>query len=243
MIKRPRFIASLYTLSGVILAFTFSWLILSVCNFSYGFWHDHGGIAEAIEQYGGQNKYRSGFELTTKPQREHLFSEIVYAIHRNGEGLRDIRYQVPGHPQQLLLTDAEVQHLEDVARIIHMGAWLSACALLIWLMSLFWIRRSHQWLPDFKFQLVGIVSAIALCGVLVAALGPVNVFYTLHTWVFPEGHAWFFYYQESLMSTMMFAPVLFGWIAVEWLVLSIVMFCFIQLGTEKIFHLKRTKSS
>ncbi|MFN2223885.1 MAG: DUF1461 domain-containing protein, partial [Candidatus Promineifilaceae bacterium] len=43
-------------------------------------------------------------------------------------------------------------------------------------------------------------------------------------WICPPGHQWFFYYQDSLMTTMMKAPVLFAGIAAEWLVLTIAVF-------------------
>jgi hypothetical protein len=41
--------------------------------------------------------------------------------------------------------------------------------------------------------------------------------------VFPEGHQWFFYYQDSLMSTLMKAPYLFGYIALALLVLTLAL--------------------
>ncbi len=44
--------------------------------------------------------------------------------------------------------------------------------------------------------------------------GPEAVFYQFHIWLFPADHEWFFYWQDSLMSTLMKAPVLFGGIAV-----------------------------
>ena len=40
------------------------------------------------------------------------------------------------------------------------------------------------------------------------------MFYQFHIWLFPADHEWFFYWQDSLMSTLMKAPVLFGGIAV-----------------------------
>jgi hypothetical protein len=54
--------------------------------------------------------------------------------------------------------------------------------------------------------------------------GPVNVFYKLHTWIFPADHQWFFYYQESLMTTLMKAPDIFGGIAAVWIVFASLSF-------------------
>jgi hypothetical protein len=42
--------------------------------------------------------------------------------------------------------------------------------------------------------------------------------------VFPPGHAWFFYYEDSLMTTLMQAPHLFGFIAVAIGVLALALF-------------------
>ena len=60
---------------------------------------------------------------------------------------------------------------------------------------------------------MGIIGFILCCGVLLVLVGPVEVFYALHEWVFPANHQWFFYYEDSLMSTLMKAPDLFGAIA------------------------------
>ncbi len=73
--------------------------------------------------------------------------------------------------------------------------------------------------------------------ILVVVIGPVKVFYALHELLFPDGHQWFFYYQESLMSTMMKAPELFGWIAMEWALLAILCFVLLQLGGSRLVDL------
>jgi hypothetical protein len=64
------------------------------------------------------------------------------------------------------------------------------------------------------------LAAIATATLLI---GPVKAFYWLHTLVFPPGHEWFFYYEDSLMSTMMKAPDLFGYIALLWASLSLLL--------------------
>lgn len=69
--------------------------------------------------------------------------------------------------------------------------------------------------------LVGLVAAI---GAVLLIVGPEKVFNQLHIWVFPDDHQWFFYYQDSLMSTMMFAPHLFGWIGLAWTILIVFIF-------------------
>lgn len=230
MNTRVRLLACVYTLSAMLVALALSWLLLATFNFSYGFWHDYGGIGDAIDRYGAQNKFRSGFELTSKQQRGELFAGIVTAIHFAPEQLATLRYQVEGHPNQTLLTEPEIVHLQDVANLIRLCAWAAAGALLLWVTAIVFYLNRGQPLPSFKSQFIGIVAALLVIGVGLWLIGPVQVFYTLHTWIFPEGHAWFFYYQESLMSTMMYAPVLFGWIALEWVVLALLVFVALQYG-------------
>jgi hypothetical protein len=58
----------------------------------------------------------------------------------------------------------------------------------------------------------------------VLAIGPRRVFYRMHEWVFPPENPWFFYYQDSLMSTMMKAPHLFGAIAPVLLALGLLLY-------------------
>ncbi len=58
---------------------------------------------------------------------------------------------------------------------------------------------------------------------LVLVIGRARCFYQFHVWIFPDDHQWFFYYQESLMSTLMKAPVLFGYIAAVLVGLAVVL--------------------
>ena len=52
-------------------------------------------------------------------------------------------------------------------------------------------------------------------------IGAKRVFYSLHDLIFPAEHQWFFYYQDSLMSTMMKAPDFFAYVAAALAVLAI----------------------
>jgi len=70
--------------------------------------------------------------------------------------------------------------------------------------------------------------------VIVFSIGPENVFNQLHIWVFPKENEWFFYYQDSLMSTLMLAPTLFGWIASALVVLAAIFWTGIVIGLVRI---------
>jgi hypothetical protein len=220
--------ATLYVTSALVTALLLSWLLLAQANFLYGFWHDHVGIAEGIEEYGPQNRYRQGFADTTRAERVRLFAAINEAIHNEGEGLADIRYHSATLAQpQPLLREPEIWHLQDVANLVQVLGWVSAIMALVWLICLaLAVLRSYR-LPSLKHQLIGILAGIGIVGAIVLAIGPVAVFNQLHIWIFPADHPWFFYYQDSLMSTMMMAPSLFGWIVIAWVPLAIA--CFLLL--------------
>jgi len=69
----------------------------------------------------------------------------------------------------------------------------------------------------FAVLMVSLASAVFI-------VGPKDVFYQMHIWVFPDNHQWFFYYQDSLMSTMMKAPDLFAGIAAQIVLLALLLF-------------------
>lgn len=216
---------ALYSVLTLIMAFAFSWIILAQSHFLYGIWHDYGGIAEGIEQYGPQNRFRQDFAATTRTERIRIFAAINRAIHRGGEGLEDIVYRLPERGvEHLLLREPEIVHLRDVAILIDKLRLASAVSLLLWLGLLLYFVKSHQSLPSLKQQFFYVLGILLLALALILLLGPVKVFYTLHIWIFPAEHQWFFYYQDSLMSTMMLAPVLFAWVGIVWLLLAFMLF-------------------
>jgi hypothetical protein len=55
------------------------------------------------------------------------------------------------------------------------------------------------------------ISILALSVIAILfIIGPRKSFHWIHTQIFPAGDQWFFYYQDSLMTTLMKAPDLFG---------------------------------
>lgn len=228
-------------LSGLLVALAVSWLVLAQLDFSYGFWHDNAGIGAAIDEYGPSNLYRQGFHLTTREQRVELFAGINRAIHAGGEGLADLAYTVPGQARQTLLREPELVHLQDVANLIDQATYAAVAALVIWLSLLAYHIKTGKPVPSIKVQVIGTLLFMLAIAIMVMVIGPVKVFYGLHELLFPDGHQWFFYYQESLMSTMMKAPELFGWIAMEWACIAILCFVLLQLGTARVVHLLQNR--
>lgn len=230
-------VAASYSFVTFVFSVILSWTILASFNFFYGVWHDYGGIGEGIDIYGPQNKYKSGFGDTTADERERVFSEIVSAIHFGGNGLKNIRYRSSSSDgEQVLLHSNEIVHLQAVADIISFFYFPSVCVILIWVGMNTYILRSRQNIPNVKHQFTGMAVCLLSAVVLIFVLGPMNVFDWLHDVSFEPGHQWFFYYQDSLMSTLMLAPDLFGYIAVLWCALVVLIFVMVQVVLAKLFR-------
>ncbi len=220
--------AFLLAFSGLIVALGITWWIMAQMNFSYGFWHGYGGMAEGIDRLAKTNVQKFGFEKTTKEQREDLFKQIMDCIHNNGKGLEEITYKVDGFPEQTLLVESEVIHLNDVANLIQLGFYIVMVGCFVWGGLWFFYGFRGRVAPSLLLQIGTILLFVLVVVAVVFAIGPVPVFYQLHVWLFPEGHQWYFYFQKSLMATMMYAPNFFGWVAVEWLAISLPVFFALQ---------------
>lgn len=217
--------STLLSLCLIICSLFISWIVLAQVNFAYPALHSLMNIDQHIDKYGPQNRYKDNFDLTNKPEQIRLFSEIVDAIHDDGNGLDSITYHTPkGEPINLLLRKAEVIHLEDVSHLINHFYTVSIITLIITCLLVAGFKYKNIKLPTLKQQLIGILvfSAISFTAILI--IGPVKVFYALHIWIFPDNHQWFFYYQESLMTVLMKAPDLFGAISGLIAVLGIVIY-------------------
>jgi len=226
---------SLLLVSAWFTALFIAWQLLSTVNFLYPLWHNALNIGDTVRVYGPQNRYRHGFEQTTAQEQARLFAAILDAVENDGRGLNDLRYRDPeGKPIDRLLTPPEIVHLKDVTRLIagfYKFSWACLIVFIAVIISL-WMRPTAR--PALKRVLVTFSTVITAGTVLVLVLGAKKVFYKLHTWIFPEGHRWFFYYQESLMTTLMKAPDLFAGIAVEWLVLTLMLYGLIVALTLKL---------
>jgi len=202
-----------------------AWRLLAVFDFFYPAIYDAIGIDTHIAKYAPLNRYRRGFELTTRGEHLRLFADISTAVRDDGNGLGSIVYRdTNGKTLGLLLRPPEITHLTDVARLVtalERSGWI---ALIVVVTLLLVVRRWRIGLPTpLKLSTLSAAGVVLLSlGILIA--GPVDVFYGVHRWVFPAGHQWFFFYEESLMSTLMKAPDLFGYIAVILLALSLIIF-------------------
>jgi uncharacterized membrane protein len=201
-----------------------SWQALAGFDFAYLVWHEVLGIGDTVARYAPENRWRQGFEHTTPIERARLFGAIVDAIHADGRGLADLRYHDPeGRELGRLLRPPEIVHLRDVARLVRWFEIAGIVALALVMALTLEARWRRRLLPPAR-RFLGVGAAL-VGGVLIVLLaaGPVEVFYALHELVFPPDHEWFFWYEESLMSMLMQAPNLFGFIAVAWLALTLVI--------------------
>lgn len=207
----PSALSALAPLAALPAAAALAWTLLSAIDFGYPLLYDALDIDRHIERYGPENRYRQGFATTTHAERQALFAAIVAAINRGGEGLREIAYRpATGGGPVPLLREPEVVHLAHVAHLIGILR-LAGLAGAGWLaLTVLALRRAGRPLGGRALWLGGGV-VIALAGIFAwAGFDPGGWFDHLHEWVFPPGHQWFFYYQESLMTTLMKAPDLFG---------------------------------
>lgn len=213
-----------YSLLTLLVCLYISWHALLSVNFVYGFWHDKVGIAENITEMGPQNRYRQGFEDTSRAERIALFAAICRAISSGGEGLEEITYTGPRGQPTPLLHRAEVIHLQDVANLVSTTENLKPWIVAAWLAVLALFIHKRWAFPAYRQLLLIYSGAIALSAIAVLSVGWVEIFYAAHRWVFPDDHQWFFYYQDSLMSTMMKAPDLFLYIGLTMLALASALF-------------------
>ena len=224
----------------LILSLYLSWIVLANANFGYGIWHDYAGISDNIERYAPQNRFRHDFETTDTQTRKALFAGIVTAIHQQGQGLQSLSYPHPTKSIDIpLLHSAEIVHLTDVANLIELLKKIGWGLLLTWGVLSSYLLISRQPFTSPQTSLLNVGFGLIIFAMPIAMLGAKNVFYQLHIWVFPANHQWFFYYQDSLMSTMMKAPDLFAYIGVSLLTLGLLFFMLIV----KLFHSKNSNSS
>ena len=113
-------------------------------------------------------------------------------------------------------------HLQDVANLIDTLKWIVSALAIFWLLNILRLWRGRKYLPSGKQLVFSAVLKLGILGVILS-FGPEAVFNQLHLWIFPENHQWYFYYEESLMSTMMKAPDLFAYIAGMMALVSLVL--------------------
>lgn len=204
----------LFLTSHLLMVAWISWLLLAKLDFLYPVAYQLLDIEQHIQDFGPQNRYKTGFEDTSPALHTELFNAINRAIHHHGDGLADIHYVNASGQSEPMLRQAEIIHLQDVANLIDHLQTAGLIAALIWCILLVYASRKRLVLPSLRKILIGFALSVAGLVVVIMAAGPTRLFYWLHTLIFPDEHEWFFYYEDSLMTTLMKAPDLFGVIAI-----------------------------
>ncbi len=200
-----------------------AWHLLAQVNFGYALAYPTLSIEQHIQAFGPSNHFKEHFGSTDPEEHRVLFAEIVRAVQNRGRGLEDITYSLPDGGREILLREPEVIHLQDVATLIQRFYITTIAASALLILLLFYARRRGLHPPPLK-KILLFMGGTTLSGVfIVFLLTPVRVFYWLHEIIFPAEHDWFFYYEESLMTTLMKAPDLFGFIAILLLLLITVI--------------------
>tara|TARA_R110000744_G_scaffold18109_13_gene48761 strand:- start:485 stop:1204 length:720 start_codon:yes stop_codon:yes gene_type:complete len=230
-----------------------SWQASKTANFLYSFWYQtleiHAVISKnvPINSQGKRDFPINDFEL-----HQEKFSDIVQAIHRQGNGLADIAYLDHQGVSQELLTLSEVLHLQDVANLLDtMVKFWSVNLLFLFCLVACYCRKvnhrttaaTHQliaepiWkMPTGKQKLIALASVVLMMVFMLWLWGFTPVFYYLHTVFFPVDHQWFFYYNDSLMATLMKAPDIFAAIAAQLVVVALLIAGTIDVIVSRIQH-------
>jgi hypothetical protein len=217
---------SLFAAAALLGALFLAWRILATVDYLYPLLYEPAGIGAHIDRFGPENRYRQGFSQTTREERQRLFAEIGRAIRDQGRGLESLSYHdAQGNKLGTLLRPPEIVHLQDVARLVGRLEIAGAAALLLLALQLILLRRQRRSLPALSRMLLLTCAGLLLGALMVVVIGAKDVFYALHEWVFPSDHQWFFFYQDSLMSTMMKAPDFFGYVAAALIALALVILC------------------
>jgi uncharacterized membrane protein len=209
------------------------WMVNAKLDYGYTWLYGFYETEQHIARYAPQNRFRQGFETTSVDKHKKLFQQIVVSVHANGEGLADITYEHSGQIMPLL-HEAERIHLQDVANLINGIHSVALCGLLVFIICFLGEyrhqRKNRGQTQEHQEQAstLGLLSIFVLLLILMTATffiwGAKAIFYQMHTLVFPDDHQWFFYYQDSLMSTLMKAPDLFAGIAIQILLVGLIFY-------------------
>ena len=214
---------ALYSLTSLLLCIWLAWHLFAQINFMYPLWYSLLNIDQTIEQTAPRHSHKKHFDQTSREEHYRLFAEIVRAVQDQGKGLSQIQYRDrDGKVLDRLLTQKEVIHLTDVANFVNVLNWWNLILLVAGLLLLALMFLLRVQMPKIRNLLLTVVAVVSVGLLVLASIGFTKVFYWLHPIVFPADHQWFFYYEESLMSTLMKAPVLFAPLGAQLLLLGFV---------------------
>lgn len=207
-----------------------SWHLLSKAHFFFDHIYEYNELQDHVDEYAPRNRNRDGFENTTKEERIRIFGEMVEAVNNHGLGLSEIEYRTEsGDTIDKFLTEPEIDHLVDVSDLVsganRIGIIISIPLLAFYMSSLIYKTRKgvSLWRPAgvaMSFFNICVFALIITIAIFIA--GPREVFHLLHEWIFAGKGQWYFYFEESLMTTLLPERV-FGSIAVLLFVVALAL--------------------
>lgn len=202
-----------------LLAASFALWLLAANNYCFSLWYDMLHIDQHLATFAAQNTQKPGFHLLAKADHVAAFNGIANAVVQQGEGLAQLNYVYQGQTIRLL-TDDEIVHLQDVATLYSQVKIATFILLLLW-PGLAWLALRKPLANKALFRWLGLLVPFLPVLLWLFIAGPEAVFYQLHGWWFPADNPWFFYWQESHMSALMKAPILFAAIGATMLVITL----------------------
>ncbi|MFT5815102.1 MAG: hypothetical protein ACI9VT_002873 [Psychroserpens sp.] len=231
-----------FALASLIFCLGISWQASKATNFLYGFWYQTLEINKVIIKNVPKNSQgKRDFPIHDVKLHEKKFADIVQSIHQQGNGLADISYFNERAIKQKLLTNSEVQHLQDVANLLDNVTkfWWGNLVFLLSLL-VFYFRQLHllkaesiRQMPTTKQKLISLACFVFLVISMLKIWGFTQVFYYLHTVIFPSEHQWFFYYKDSLMASLMKAPDIFAAIAGQLMLIALLLAVIIDAALSR----------
>lgn len=231
LLIRPLFWC-VFALALLVFSLGISWQVSKATNFLYNVWYQTLEINTLISKSVPKNTQgKRDFPINDVKLHKKKFADIVQSIHHHGDGLTEISYLNHQGILQKLLTKSEVQHLQDVANLLDNMTKLWWGNLLFMLsLLIFYGRKAKQLtaesiraMPTAKQKLIALACLVSLVVAMLTIWGFTPIFYYLHTVIFPNDHQWFFYYQDSLMASLMKAPDIFAAIAGQLLLVALLL--------------------
>ena len=198
-----------------------SWHLLAQFHFAYPLGYQLLDLHTHIAEFAPLNRHKEDFEFVSQHEHWRLFGEISDAVQNSGAGLGDIHYTLANGQRTPLMHEAEIIHLQDVANLIDVFYTVGLGCWLLWLLCLAIAYWKKLTLPAPKKILIGFLGGLAITALVIISWGAKEVFYWLHVQIFPKDHQWFFFYQDSLMTTLMKAPDIFAFISLLLLLLLV----------------------
>ena len=193
-------------------------------------------IESHIAEFAPQNRQnRINFELTSKNERIRIVGKILRTVNSKGVGLETIKYfNTDGVPVNLFLTLAEVEHLKDVSVLVHLMNSIAFILMIIFIIifSLAWRYKTTT--PSLLMLTCNMVGFVIIATGCIIFIGPQIVFNELHEWVFADKSEWHFYYQDSLMTTLLKAPDTFATMAILMTAIALIFWLLIFCLTKKL---------